>query len=278
MALGKIALFAVGVVTGAAVLQTLSLIGGSEKQAAVAADTESIDIEATQPPSIAAPVDQPATPLIDSATAELIRELTERVELAEFRIDELEAQIENIELQAPAAITPQPPQPEASSRQDLINAGLDPFAVDEIAAVRDDLQLQRLELRDLATREGWIDSDRFRQSLQELRADSRVKEILGEDDYDRLLLAEGRNNRVRIDSIINGSAADLAGVVIGDVIYRYGDERIFTFGDLRRATTSGERDQQVSLQVLRNAERIDLVVPRGPLGVTISGATQENLQ
>lgn len=212
----------------------------------------------------------------DSAVAvrneRLIQELIERIDIAEFRIESLEERLAAIDTDT--AITQQAaPTSVVPPEQQLLAAGFDPFIVREVERVRDEVQLQRLELRDKATREGWIDSDRFRDQLVELRADYRLKQTLGDVAFDQLLVAEGRNNRVRIDAVIAGSAADIAGVEAGDIVFRYANDRIFTFGDLRRSTAAGERDEPVRVEIIRNTEPIELVVPRGPLGVTITGVT-----
>lgn len=204
----------------------------------------------------------------------LLQPLINRIELAEARISELELALASVGARS-EAVTQPPPVPEVTSADELLGAGFDPFTVEEIQNIRNEVQLQRLDLRDLATREGWVNTDRFRESIRELNRDDRLRQSLGDENYDKLLLAEGRNNRVRIESIIANSAAETAGVVSGDILLRYADDRIFTFGDLRSATTSGQRDEPVSIQVLRNGEAIDFVVPRGPLGVTISGISSE---
>ena len=88
-------------------------------------------------------------------------------------------------------------------------------------------------------------------------------------------MAEGRNNRVRIEGVIDNSAAALAGIETGDIILRYSDERIFSFRDLRTATTSGDRDQPVTVQVIRDGEVVDLDIPRGPMGVNLIGVSDD---
>lgn len=242
------------------------------EQSPLAVVSESVVSEASGTAFELLPDNQQVPP--ESSNIELIVDLAARIERAELRIDELETLIGSTTGTVRPAQEPPQPTPVVASRDELINAGFDPFLVDEIKAVRDDSQLQRLELRDRATREGWIDTDRFREESNNLRAENQLKAVLGEAEFDRLLIAEGRNNRVRVDSVIAGSAADLSGLQVNDIIYRYAEDRIFTFADLRRATSGGQRDEPVNLQIYRNDESVDLVVPRGPLGVTISGIQQ----
>ncbi len=200
-----------------------------------------------------------------------IEELIQRLETAENRINSLEQDLAAVQSQqllpAEEALT-------ETEQEDVLGAVFEPTTVSEIQAIRDDIQLQRLELRDLAIREGWINTDRFREESRALRSGSELRERLGDEGYDKLLAAEGRDNRVRIDSVIENSAADFSGLQEGDVVIRYADQRIFQFSDLRNGTTDGQRDESITIQVRRDGELLDLVIPRGPMGVTLSGVTE----
>ena len=99
--------------------------------------------------------------------------------------------------------------------------------------------MERLYLRDQAIREGWMDTDQYRERLQQLefaRGELRVE--LGDDAFDRYLYASDRPNRVRVQSLIDGSPAAAAGLRPGDVILSYGEQRILLFGDLTQMTRS----------------------------------------
>lgn len=205
---------------------------------------------------------------------DLIQSLVDRLTDAELRIADLELALTNFDV--PESQPDEPQGVDIDAR--LLEFGIDPVTVNEIKATRNKVQLQRLELRDRATREGWVDSDRFRESFTELNSSNQLRESLGDEDYDQLLLAEERNNRVRIDDVIDNSAADNAGIEAGDILYRYADERIFTFRDLRSATTSGTKDQPVTVQVVRDSTRMDFVLPRGPMGVTISAVSVDDTE
>ena len=85
-----------------------------------------------------------------------------------------------------------------------------------------------------------------------------------------MLYATDQPNRVRVSSVIGGSAAARAGLQPGDVIWAYGAERVFAPRDLRNATQSGVRGETIRVIVDRDGQRISMVVPRGPLGVRMS--------
>ena len=271
--IGKFVLFSAGMLVGAGAILASNKVFDTEPE------LPQHEIEAPTPvvqsPLAVVVEDDSPPPAVDLSVPDaLLQPLIERLEQAEERIADLELALADVEASQPQVSQP-PIAPEQSTEDDLLNSGFDPYIVDEIQSIRNQVQLQRLDLRDRATREGWVNSDRFRELFRELNRDSKLREALGDEDYEKLLLAEGRNNRVRIDSVIANSAAEVAGIESGDVLFRYADERIFTFGDLRAATTSGQRDEPVSVSIVRDGETMDFVVPRGPLGVTISGAIGE---
>ena len=158
----------------------------------------------------------------------------------------------------------------------LISAGVDPLVAEQIKQRRDQWTLQRWELVDQATREGWRRSEQFSEQLAALQAERlSIREELGDSNYDRYLFASGGSNRVQISSIISGSAAQLAGIENGDVVLSYANERVFTSNDLQRATREGSRDEPVQVLVLRFDEQINIELPRGPMGVTLTGTRSE---
>jgi membrane-associated protease RseP (regulator of RpoE activity) len=158
----------------------------------------------------------------------------------------------------------------------LVGSGVDQQVAAEIKQRTDQWELSRLDLIDKATREGWRRSDEFGDAMRDLR-DQRVdiRAELGDDAYDRYLFSSGDNNRVRIDSIIDGSAAQLAGMESGDLVLSYANTRIFTGQELQRATREGARGEYVSVYVQRSSQYLELSIPRGPLGVQLVGARQE---
>jgi hypothetical protein len=271
--IAKLLIFAAGLLVGAGAI----LASNSGSDSATQQTSELLPPEVRSPLAVVEERNEESSEKVagDNISGDLLQPLINRIEQAEARISDLELALAAVETPQIPGIAEQPAGPAAVSSDELLSAGFDPFTVDEIRSIRNQVQLQRLDLRDIATREGWVNSDRFRQELRELNRDSRLRDSLGDENYDKLLLAEGRYNRVKIDSIIANSAADNAGVTDGDILFRYADERIFTFADLRSATTSGQRDEPVIIEVLRDGQSVELVVPRGPLGVTISGTTGE---
>jgi len=262
-------MFGVSYLSGQRVVSGEPETQGAGESSSVPASESPFTVVASEP---AVPVNPPAEFQSVSTFNEAdITALILRIEEAETRIEFLEEEV--VELQA-GQFLPGDTLTEEDQEQQLSSV-FEPATITEIELIRDQVQLQRLELRDQATREGYINTDRFRDEIRALNNSGRLRETLGDDDFDKLLLAEGRTNRVQIESVIENSAANLAGLEVGDTVISYADERIFNFRDLQGATTSGLRDEPVRIQVSRNDEIIDLVISRGPMGVTLSGVSDE---
>ncbi len=150
----------------------------------------------------------------------------------------------------------------------LLEAG---FARAEVQAYRervDGIELERLYLRDRATREGWVDTPRYRRESGELfQALRDTREEFGDELYDWTLYSSGHPNRVRVGEVMEGSPADLAGLEIGDLLVRYGERKIFSPMELRAETTAGVAGETMPVEVARQGEILRLFVPRGPLGI-----------
>jgi hypothetical protein len=158
----------------------------------------------------------------------------------------------------------------------LERAGMRAGEIDELQARLEEIALERLYLRDQATREGWVGKPRFRRSMRELDGSYReLGDEYGEDAYDWILFAAGRDNRIQVTRVMAGSAAEDAGLEAGDVVVGYADERIFDGPSLQRATTTGEAGETVVLDVVRGGEVIRVYPPRGPLGVTLESIKVE---
>jgi PDZ domain len=158
----------------------------------------------------------------------------------------------------------------------LAKAGVDPDTAAKIKQQADDLAMQELELRDQATREGWINTPQFRDQMEALQdQDTPIRDQIGDDAYDRYLFAMGQYNRVRVDDVMSGSPGAMAGLQPGDLILRYGDTRVFSPSDLVDATQSGTLGESIQLDVMRNGSRVQVEVRRGPLGLRINAAQDQ---
>ncbi len=158
----------------------------------------------------------------------------------------------------------------------LVAAGFSEATVREFKASMDQMELDRLYLRDIAAREGWLDTPRFREESEALKLDmGSTREEYGEEFYDWMLYTTGHPNRVEVGDVMTGSAAEDVGLRPGDVVVSYDGARIFSPSELRDATVTGEVGALTPVEVLRNGRSMRLMVPRGPLGVRVDHATIE---
>jgi len=149
-------------------------------------------------------------------------------------------------------------------REALIAAGFLPAQADWIAQREQELVMESLRARFDAERSGepvdW-------QANRTMVTDS-LREELGDADYERYLEGSGRSTRVAISSVIESSPAQAAGLMPGDEIVRYDGERVFSMDDLTRQTMTGEPGQNVVVDVMREGNLMQVVMPRGPVGIT----------
>jgi membrane-associated protease RseP (regulator of RpoE activity) len=166
------------------------------------------------------------------------------------------------------------------SRQDqwidaaaMVAAGMSPTDAARLREMYEAQQLDELYLRDQASREGWISSSRFRSEMGALREALRTE--LGDEDYDWVMWASGRKNRVEVDDVLQNSAAEAAGIQKGDILVSYGGELMMSPRELRRATLQGRIGDSIAIDVLRGGERIRFYVPAGPLGTRLGTASRQ---
>lgn len=176
----------------------------------------------------------------------------------------------------PGADSQKRPRPRAVDVDALVAAGFPEATVREFKASMDQMELDRLYLRDIAAREGWLDTPRFREESEALKLDmGSTREQYGEEFYDWMLYTTGHPNRVEVGDVMTGSAAEDVGLRPGDVVVSYDGARIFSPSELRDATIAGEVGALTPVEVLRNGRSMRLMVPRGPLGVRVDHATIE---
>lgn len=219
----------------------------------------------------------PLTAAVRDEAEDRLREITAGWARMQETVARLEGRVAGLEQRLAANGTgtepapPERPVTEQDRRNALLKVGVAADLAADIVWRESQYELDRLELRDLAMREGWFASDRYREEvgrLEDERPDLRAE--IGDDAYDRFLFAAGDDNRVRITSVIPGSSAEMAGLGPGDLVERYDGERVFTFSGLRDATSGGERGELVPVEIRRADGALEqLWISRGPLGVRL---------
>lgn len=131
--------------------------------------------------------------------------------------------------------------------------------------------LARLQLRDQAIREDWIDTAEYiEKAKQTPNPTDGLREEFGDETYDQYLYASGRPNRVIVREVFSGSAAENAGIKSGDIILSYASKLIYSMSELQQATTEGYSDETVSIEIMREDLPFSTSAPRGPLGISMT--------
>jgi len=216
--------------------------------------------------------------------SERIQALENQIQLLNERIEEIE-QLVDVELdktketsaltiQSPTTVdTPVSSMSPAMTTENLVKAGINEELAADIVRRRNETDMKILELRDRASREGYLNTGRYTREMNELREhDTSLRDEIGDDYYDSYLYVSGQSNRVRVASVMMGSPAEMSGMNNGDMILNYDDRRMFNWSELQGATSRGERGEYVNVTVLRNGQLVNLWVPRGPLGIRLGTA------
>ncbi len=106
-----------------------------------------------------------------------------------------------------------------------------------------------------------------------LSTQSRLRAKLGDAEYERFLVAQGQRTNVQVSSILDGSPGSTAGLQPGDEIVSYNGRRTFTMSELRELTMGGEPGEDVVVEIDREGVRMQLSIPRGPIGMNGNGAS-----
>ena len=153
-----------------------------------------------------------------------------------------------------------------NKKQRLINAGFSKIEATTVVQAESDLALKKLQQTYDKRRES------FQSQLEEdPNAKPYVNELrdrLGDEVYERYLQAEGWPTAVDVGSLMNNSPGELAGLRPGDRIIAYDNKRIFSGNDLNALTALGQVGETMLMEVERGGERIQLTIPRGPIGVS----------
>lgn len=227
------------------------------------------EIESTAQPLAYAEYDMQRIEMLESLVLDLHSRVetieAERPGLAMAAVDEVPLDTENPPFAA--AENASPTNRSTSIADNLIRAGIDQWLAEDIVQRIDTSALKKLELRHKATRQGYLGTQRFREESKLL--DVSIQKEVGDDNFDRYLFASGQTNRVAVNSVMTGSAAEQAGVVNGDLILSYDQHRLFNVRELVTATTEGNRYEWIDIIVERDGSVLTLSIPRGPLGVRL---------
>lgn len=168
--------------------------------------------------------------------------------------------------------SPAPVQTFRASVEALIATGIPAEQADLIQSHLDEYDLKQLYLKDRASREGWLNTARYRKEQRQAQnAYRELRSDIGDDAYDRMLYALGQSNRVVVRDIMQNSSAEQYGLQANDRVYEYDDQRVFTIQELNDLVTQGgDAGALVLVRVQRGEQQLDFYLPRGPIGIRLA--------
>jgi len=152
-------------------------------------------------------------------------------------------------------------------KQQLVQGGFSETRAGQILEFEDRLRMEALQAEYDARRQGeaydpWRRADEFQSGL---------RAALGDTDYEKYLMANGGTAAIVVGQVLDSSPASRAGLQPGDQIVNYDGNRVFSMNDLRTRVFAGEPGEDVIVDIERNGQRMQLVLPRGPLGIFSGG-------
>jgi hypothetical protein len=147
--------------------------------------------------------------------------------------------------------------------EQLVAGGFSPQRAEWIMRRTQELRMESLQAQYDATRDG-----RPTPGPVDAASDRTLRSELGDAEYEQYLRALDRPTSVSVLEVLASSPAERAGLKPGDEVISYGGERVFEMRDLNALTLQGTEGQSVAVEVQRDGQRVQLVLPRGPIGIS----------
>jgi PDZ domain-containing protein len=224
---------------------------------------------------------------IDALEAALEAEVDERIAL-EQRVAELDAMFADLRTSGAVGRAPQdddvaresavPSEPRRDAQavaafrerrgpatpeqqiERLVAGGFPPDRATWIQQRTAQLTLEAMQAQYMARREG-------QPQAAAVDPQRTLREELGDADYERYLRALGRQTSVGVFNVLAGSPGERAGLRAGDEIVNYAGQRVFDMRELNSLTFEGSPGESVVVDIVRDDQSMQVVVPRGPIGI-----------
>ena len=149
-------------------------------------------------------------------------------------------------------------------RDAMLEAGMSPDRVDWILQRESELRFESMQAR-FDARNSDQPQNPFDPSFN---PEAMLRTELGDAEFESYLAANGRSTSVGVSSVMASSPGERAGLQMGDEIVAYNGRRVFSASDLVQQTMAGG-EGNVVVDVMRDGAPMQIVVPRGPIGVEI---------
>lgn len=212
-------------------------------------------------------------------------ELSNRVVQLESKIDELAGDLRENRGQrttasrlgaaqddtvAVQALTPgaSPAERSQGIAERLLDGGFAPDRAQFVATRSEEFLMAQIEARYESERDG---EPLSMEALERLGPQYMLREELGDWEYERYLEALGRPTLVGVVNVLDNSPAARAGLMSGDQIVSYGGRRVFNVFEVTQLTREGTVGESMLVDIVRDGQPMQIIVPRGPLGAALSG-------
>ena len=152
-------------------------------------------------------------------------------------------------------------------RAALIEAGFSAVRADWIIQRESALRMEAMQTRYEAMRAGDSPSMGYYDFAT---PEIGLREEMGVAQFETYLQAQGRSTAVGVGAVYESSPAQSAGLQPGDEITHYDGARVFNTFDLTRQTMEGGAGENVVVNITREGMPMQVVIPRGPLGINTS--------
>jgi len=149
----------------------------------------------------------------------------------------------------------------------LVKGGFTEARANQILQLEDEVRMEALQAEYEAQRDGtgfnpWEQAQNYQETL---------REKLGDAEFEDYLRAHGNQASITVREVIGSSPANRAGLRPGDQIVSYDGNRVFSMSELKSKAFEGSPGEDVVVDIERDGQRMQLVLPRGPLGITGNG-------
>lgn len=108
--------------------------------------------------------------------------------------------------------------------------------------------------------------------------DLDLRNEIGEDEYDRYRQGLGRPTGITVQQVLQGSSLVGADLRPGDVIIGYAGKRVYNEAMLNASVSGNRLSGSTTMDVLREGQKLQLVVPSGPLGLQNESPSMSRLK
>lgn len=154
----------------------------------------------------------------------------------------------------------------------LVNGGFSEDEARRVMQQESEARYQAMQAAHDAQRRGEATDPFYAGSASQ----SLLRSELGDSEYERYLAAQGQPTAIQVTQVLSSSPGSQAGLQPGDQIVSYNGERVFGVSDLRALTLQGTAGEDVIIEIEREGFRMQLNLPRGPVGISGSSASIRN--